>query len=161
MSGRRASIAGVMKLTAIVALSLALLRFVPTRVLLIPVFAFLTVALELAIVHAFFDRPLRTFYFTFLIVGVLLTGVITALPFNTSNPLPGSLPNLEIAIRSRREVLPQSRILALYTEYPMLTDADGFVACLFGLLPALAVAALASRWMDRRSGRRTQWEWCI
>jgi hypothetical protein len=119
------------------------------------------VALELAIAHAFFDRPLRTFYFTFLIVGVLLTGVITALPFNTSNPLPGSLPNLEIAIRSRREVLPQSRILALYAEYPMLADADGFVTCLFGLLPAWAVAVLASRWMDRRSGRRSQWEQCI
>ena len=146
----------IMKLTAIVALSLALLRFVPTRVLEIPVFVFLTVALELAIAHAFFDRPLRTFYFTFLIVGVRLTGVITALPFNTSNPLPGSLPNLEIAIRSRREVLPQSRILALYTEYPMLADADGFVTCLFGLLPAWAVAVLASRWMDRRSGRRSQ-----
>jgi hypothetical protein len=57
-----------MKLTAIVALSLALLRFVPTRVLEIPVFVFLTVALELAIAHAFFDRPLRTFYFTFLIL---------------------------------------------------------------------------------------------
>jgi hypothetical protein len=103
MFGRRASIAAVMKLTAIVALSLALLRFVHPRALQIPLFVFLTVALELAIAHAFFGRPLRTFYFTFLIVGVLLTRAITALPFNSSNPLPGSsAARSSVAWRRRR-----------------------------------------------------------
>ena len=102
MSGRRASIAGVMKLTAIIALSLGLLRFVPTAVLTIPIFVFLIVLLELAIVQAFFGRPLRTFYFTFLIVGALLSGTITYFFFGFSGPVPGSLPNLEAAIQNLR-----------------------------------------------------------
>jgi hypothetical protein len=159
--GRRASIAGVMKVTAIVALSLTLLRFVPMRVLQIPVFVFLIVALELAIVHASFGKPLRTFYFTFLIVGVLLTGVITALFSNRSNPLRGSLPNLAAAFESRQGTPARSRVIALYNEFPMLAAADGFVTCLLGLLPVWAAAVLASTWMHRRSGRESKWGQCI
>ena len=161
MYGRRASIAGVMKVTAIVALSLALLRFVPNLLLQIPVFVFLIVALELAIVHASFGRPLRTFYFTFLIVGALLTGVITALFFSESNPVPGSLQNLEAAFESRRGTPARSRVIALYYEFPVLAAADGFVTCLLGLLPAWAAAALASRWMRRRNGLESKWGQCI
>ena len=161
MYGRRASIAGVMKVTAIVALSLALLRFVPNLLLQIPVFVFLIVALELAIVHASFGRPLRTFYFTFLIVGALLTGVITALFFSEFNPVPGSLQNLEAALQSRRGTPARSRIIALYVEFPMLATADGFVTCLLGLLPAWGAAVLASRWMRRRSGCESKWGQCI
>ena len=95
-----------MKLTAIIALSLGLLRFVPATVLTIPIFVFLIVVLELAIVQAFFDRPLRTFYFTFLIVGVALTGTVTYFFFNFSGPVLGSLQNLEAAIQNLRGVRP-------------------------------------------------------
>ena len=57
----RATIAGVMKLTAIIALSLAMLRFVPMLVLEIPIFVFLIVLIELALLQASFRRPLRHF----------------------------------------------------------------------------------------------------
>ena len=122
----------------------------------IPIFVFLIVLLELAIVQASFRRPLRTFYFTFLIVGVLLTGTITYLFFDFSSPVPGSLHNLETAIQSRRGVVARSRVMAMYVEYPSLAAADGFITCLLGILPAWAAGALASRWMSpmERAGKR-------
>ncbi len=81
MSGGRVSIAVVMKLTAIIALNLALPRAVPYLwVFQVPPFLFLIVVLDLALVQAVaFGRPLRTFYFTFLIVGIVSTSVVTAL----------------------------------------------------------------------------------
>jgi hypothetical protein len=71
-----------MKLTAVVALNLALLRVTPTDIILAPAIAYLIVMLDLALVEAFvFGRPLGTFYFTFLGVGFLSFGVATALAF--------------------------------------------------------------------------------
>jgi hypothetical protein len=47
-----------------------------------------------------------------LVVGVLLSGVITALSWSASE-VPCSLYNLEIAIQSRRGVMARNRIAAL------------------------------------------------
>src|SRR4051812_13846122 len=96
-----------MKLTAIIALNLALLRVAESveSILLFPPFLFPIVLLDLALVQAVtFGRPLRTFYFTFLIVGILSTGVVTALCLRESRPPPGSLHILETAIQHYRAV---------------------------------------------------------
>ena len=57
-----------------------------------PPFAFATVMIDLVLVQAVaFGRPLRALHYTFLIVGFLSTGVIIALAFSKSSPVPGSL----------------------------------------------------------------------
>jgi len=156
--GRRFSIAVVMKLTAIIALNLAISRVVPDKLFEAPPCLFLIVALDLALVQAVaFGRPLRTFYFTFLIVGVLSTGVVTALSFRSSNPMWGSLHILEAAILHHRAVRGQSRVLSLYYEFPMLLTAERWLTGTLGLLPAWAAAVLASWWMGRRYRRKSEW----
>jgi hypothetical protein len=158
VSGRRFSIAVVMKLTAIIALNLAMRRVVPDMLFEAPPFLFLIVALDLALVQAVaFGRPLRTFYFTFLIVGVLSTGVVTALSFRSSNPMLGSLHILEAAIQHHRAVRGQSRVISLYNEFPMLATAERWLTCTLGLLPAWAAAVLTSWWMRRRCRRKGEW----
>ena len=150
MSGRRVSIALIMKLTAIIALNLAMLRVVPVMLFQVPLALSLIVTIELALVQIAFDRPLGTFYFTFLIVGILSTGEITYLAFRQSNAVRGSLHILETAIQHYRAVQGQSRVIPLHVEFPMLGDAERWLTCILALSPAWAAAALASWWMRRR-----------
>ena len=89
MTGRRSSIAASMTLTAIIASNLAMLRLVPAMVFQVPVFVFVIVGLDLALLHLVFGRPLRAFYFSLLISGSLFTGAITALFFSEAYPAPG------------------------------------------------------------------------
>lgn len=158
MSGGRVSIAGVMKLTAIIALNLAVLRVVPVMLADAPPFLFAIVVLDLVLVQAAgFGRPLRAFHYTFLIVGVVSTGVITALAFRQSNPAPGSLHILETAIQHHRAVRGQNRVISLDIEFPMLAAAERWVTCILGLLPAWAAAVLASWSMRRGCRRKSEW----
>jgi hypothetical protein len=149
-----------MKLTAMIAFNLAVLRFVPLPILSIPIFVFLIVLLELAIVHALFGRPLRTFYFVFLLVGVLLTAMITYLFFGFTSMGPGSLSNLETAIKTRLGLTSQSNVIALYSRIPNLAAADGFLTCLLAILPAWAAGLIAAKWMGRRAGREREFGQC-
>jgi len=149
-----------MKLTAIIALNFALLRAAGPVVSIFqfPPFLLMIVLLDLALVQAVaFGRPLRTFYFTFLIVGVVSTGVITALCVRESRPPWLSLHILETAIQHYRAVRGESRGISPYTEFPMLAEAERWVTCILSLLPPLAAAVLASRWMRRRCLRKSGW----
>jgi hypothetical protein len=140
VSGGRVSIAVVMKLTAIIALNLAILRAAPSMLLLAaPVFLFVVIVLDLALVQAVtFGRPLRAFYFTFLFVGIFWTGVITVLVLRQSNTIAGSLRILETAIEHYRAVQGRSRVISPYVDFPMLLTAERWVTGTLGLLPPLA-----------------------
>jgi hypothetical protein len=151
------SIAGAMKLTAIIALSVAMIRLLPSGFFQVPMFVFLILALEIAILQAAAGWPLRVFYFTFLIAGVVTTGVITAVFYTESALVPGSLYSLETAIGLPGPGPGQSWVFVLYFRYPMLAAADGCITCVIGLVPALVAAILVSRWMRRRSRRKSDW----
>jgi hypothetical protein len=154
VNGRRVSIAVVMKLTAIIALNLAVLRVVPEMLAAIPPSVFAIVMINLLLVQTVaLGRPLRAFHYTFLIVGFLSTGVIIALAFSKSSPVPGSLRILETAIQHYRAVRGQSRVISPLIEFPMLSTAEAWLACILGLLPAWAAAVLASWSMHRRCRR--------
>ena len=151
----RVSIGILMKLTAIIAVNLALIRAVPDLLLFqAPPFLFLIVVLDLALIQALaFGRPLRTFYFTFLIVGIVSTGVVTALCTRDVRPPRLSLHILETAIQHYRAVRGESQAISPYIEYPWLTAAERCVTSMLALCPALVAAVLASRWMHRRCKR--------
>jgi hypothetical protein len=128
LSSKQFSIAVVMRLTAIIAVNLAVLRLVPDVGIAFPRFVFAIVMANLLLAQTFvLSRPLRAFHYTFLIIGFLWIGVIIPLAFRKFSPVPGSLRILE----------------------PL--------ACIVGLLPAWAVAAMVSssmrRWCRRRSER--------
>ena len=159
VSGGRLSIAAVMRLTAIIALNLGVIRFLADFFFFqFPPFLFLSVSLDLALVQAVvFGRPLRTFYFTFLVVGIFSTGVVTYLLLKSGIPLLShSLPILETAIRHYRAFRGQSSVISPYTEFPMLAAAEQWLGCILALVPALAAAVLASWWMRRRGVRRSE-----
>ena len=160
MPGRRVSIAVVMRLTAIIASNLAALRLLPDVlwVFTVPPFLFMIILLDLALVQAVaFGQPLRTFYFTFLIVGVFSTGVITVLAFRQPQSEWVTLHILETAIQHYRAVRGQSPVIPPYIEFPMLAAADLWITCiLVGLLPAVP-AALATWSRRRRCRRRSEW----
>jgi hypothetical protein len=159
VSGKRVSIALAMRLTVIVALNLAMLRAVPDMsFFLIPPIFFGIVLLDLALVlPVVFGRPLGTFYFTFLIVGVLSTSVITVLAAMLSSAPPLSLHILETAIQHLRAARGQSRVVSLYDEFPMLVAAELWLTCILSVLPAWAAATLASWWLRRRRRRTSKW----
>jgi hypothetical protein len=159
VSGRRVSISVVMKLTAIVALILTLVRVVPDFwFFTVPPFLFVIILLDLALLQAVaFGQPLRIFYFTYLIVGVLSTGVITVLAIGQPRSTSVTLHILETAIQYYRSVRGQSSVIPPYIKFPVLAAADQWITCiLVGLLPALT-AAPASWWMRRRCQRRSEW----
>ncbi len=156
MPGSGISIALVMKLTALVALNLAVLRVMPV-IPESPPFLFALVVLDLVLVQAVtLGRPLRAFHYTFLIVGVLSTGLITALAFRTSRPVMGSLHILETLIQWHRAARGETRVVSLHMEFPMLAAAERWVTGTIGLLPAWAAGVMASRRMrrGRPPGRR-------
>ncbi len=163
MPGKRVSIAVVMKLTAIIALNLAVVRLLADVlwVLTVPPVLFLTMLLNLALLQAVaFGQPLRTFYFTFLIVGILTTGAITVLasrrPWQPEKTW-GTLHILETTVQHYRTIRGQSPVTALHIESPGLAAAEQWITyILVGLLPASA-AVLASWWMHRRGRRRNNW----
>ena len=158
MSSKPFSIAVVMKLTAIIALNLAVLRLVPEMRAGFPPCVFAIVMINLLLVQIVaLGRPLRAFHHTFLIVGLLSTGVLIALAFTESSPVPGSLRILEAAIQHYRAVRGESRVISPLIEFPMLRTAEAWLACILGLLPAWAAAVLAS-WSMRRGFRLTS-EW--
>jgi hypothetical protein len=157
--GRRISIAVVMKLTAIIAVNLAVLRLLPeVWVFSLPPFLFMVMLLDLALVQTVaFGQPLRTFYFTFLIAGVLSTAVISVFAFNQPEPGQGKLHILETAIQYYGKFRGRGPVIPPYIEFPMLATADQWITCiLVGVLPALT-AVLASWWMRRRSARKSEW----
>ena len=155
MSSKRFSIAVVMKLIAIIALSLAVLRGVPDMRAAFPQSVFAIVIINLLLVQTVaLGRPLRAFHYTFLIVGLLSTGVMIALAFSRSSPVPGSLRILETVIHHYRAVQGQSRGISPLIEFPMLPTAEAWLACILGLLPAWAAALLASWSVRRLSWRR-------
>jgi hypothetical protein len=83
MPAGRVSLAALMKLTALIASELALIGS-DVRLLVHPIFLFGIVALNLvAIQGLILGRPLRAFHFTFLIVGVISSVMITVLIFTT------------------------------------------------------------------------------
>jgi hypothetical protein len=90
-------------------------------------------------------------------VGLLSTGVLIALAFTESSPVPGSLRILEAAIQHYRAVRGESRVISPFIEFPMLPTAEAWLACILGLLPACAAAVLVS-WSMRRGFRLTS-EW--
>ena len=157
------SIAVVMKLTAIIAVNLGVVRLLSDVlwVLTLPPVLFLTMLLDLALLQAVaFGQPLRTFYFTFLVVGVLSTGVITILtsrrPWQPEKTW-GTLHILETTIQHYRTVRGQAPVTPLHIEFPELAAAEQWITyILVGLLPTSA-AVLASFWMRRRGRRRNNW----
>ncbi len=158
MNGRRLSIAVVMKLTAIIAFNLAVLRLVPEMRAGFPPCVFAIVMINLLLVQIVaLGRPLRAFHHTFLIVGLLSTGVLIALAFTESSPVPGSLRILEAAILHYRAVRGKSRVISPLIEFPMLPTAEAWLACILGLLPAWAAAVLASWSMRRRFRLTSKW----
>ena len=146
MPGKGLSIALVMRLTALVALNLALLRLMPV-IPESPPFLFALVVLDLVLVQAVaLGRPLRAFHYTFLIVGVLSTGLITALAFRVSRPVIGSLHILETLIWAARG---ETGVVSLHMEFPGLAAAERWVTGTIALLPAWAAAVMASRRIRR------------
>ena len=152
MPGHSFSIARVMALILIVGLNCAMVRATPSLVFQVPVFMFLIVALNLAAAMAAFGRPLRTFYFNFLFVGAIVTGVFTAFFFGETNAGPGSLIRAEIAIRRVLALPIQSSVFWTYSEFPIIAALDGPVSSLFGMIPALVAGVLAARWACRHDG---------
>ncbi len=156
MPGRGLSIALVMRLTALVALNLAVLRVMPV-IPESPPFLFSLVVLDLVLVQAVaLGRPLRAFHYTFLIVGVLSTGLITALAFRVSRPVMGSLHILETLIQWYRAARGETGVISLHMEFPRLEAAERWVTGTIGLVPAWAAGVMASRCMrrGRPPGRR-------
>src|SRR4051812_31545584 len=99
-----------MKLTAIIALNLTVLRLVPEMRIGFPTSVFAIVMINLLLVQTVaLGQRLRAFHYTFLIVGFISTGVTIALAFTISSPVPGSLRILEAAIQHYRAVRGQSR----------------------------------------------------
>lgn len=150
MPVRGVSIALAMKLTALVALNLAICRtlpFIPES----PPFLFVLVVLDIVLVQAVaFGRPLRAFHYTFLIVGVFSTGLVTAFAFRASRPVIGSLHILETLIQWSRAARGETRIVSPYNEFQTLEAAERFVTGAIGLLPAWVVGLMASRFTQRR-----------
>ncbi len=158
MSSQRFSIAVVMKLIAIIALNLAVLRVVPEMRAASPPSVFAIVMINLLLVQTVaLGRPLRAFHYTFLIVGLLSTGVMIALAFSRSSPVPGSLRILETVIHHYRAIRVQSRVLSPLIKFLMLPTAEAWLACILGLLPAWAAAVLASWTMRRPYRRKSEW----
>ncbi len=157
MPGRRVSIAVVMNLTAFIALNLGVVRVIPEVLLLFqfPPSLFLILALELALFQLACDRPLGTFYYTFLIVGSCLAVLIVVVTIPAEDPrsiwFQGSLHILETPIQYYRAGRGQSQVISPYEEFPMLAAAEGLLLSGLTLVPAWAAAALASWWMRGRS----------
>jgi hypothetical protein len=140
-----------MKLTAIVAVNLALVRFAPAIAFRMPPFFFLLVLLDLALVQAVaFGRPLGTFYFTFLITGIVSTAAITVYSVRDSNPVPVSLHILDTAVQHYLAINGEPPLIRPYVQVPMLLAAEHWLTCALCLLPACAVALLASRFRRRQ-----------
>jgi hypothetical protein len=160
MSGTRTSIGVVMKLTVIIALNLAAFRVLDDpSIFLAPPFLFLLVLLDHAIIQFFvFGRPLGTFYFTFLVVGVFSTAAGTAFAMMQSRQsVPGSFYILEAAIQNLRAAPGQNRVISPYTEFPILATAERSLTSVLCFLPAWAAAAAASGWMRRPYRRKSRW----
>jgi len=154
--GRGLSIALVMRLTALVALNLAVLRLMPV-IPESPPFLFALVVLDIVLVQAVaLGRPLRAFHYTFLIVGVLSTGLITALAFRDSRPVIGSLHILETIIQWHRAARGETGVVSPHMEFPRLASAERWVTGTIGLVPAWAAGVIVSRRMrqGRPPGRR-------
>jgi hypothetical protein len=147
-----------MKLTAIIALNLAVLRLVPEMRIAFPTSVFAIVMINLLLVQTVaLGQRLRAFHYTFLIVGFISSAVTIALAFTISRPVPGSLRILEAAIEHYRAVRGQSRVISPLIEFPMLRTDEAWLACILGLLPAWAAAALASWSMRRRFRLTSEW----
>jgi hypothetical protein len=143
MNPGRVSLALAMKLTALAALNLALVREV-AGILEIPFVLFLFAALDLVIVQGvFLGRPLRTFHFTFLSVGLASSIAMTLISLA---PEMGSGWVLMAMFRRFREALGDDGIIlarAVLTTWKLGAGA-------LGLLVAWAVG----RWAARRGHRR-------
>ena len=143
-----------MKLTAIIALNLAVLRLVPEMRIGFPTSVFAIVMINLLLVQTVaLGRRLRAFHYTFLIVGFISTGVIIALVFTISRPVPGSL----AFWRPRSSITGLSEGKSGHFAAHRVPDAPhsrGVASVPTGVLPAWAAAVLASWSMADGSGSR-------
>jgi hypothetical protein len=140
-----------MGLTAIVALNLAALPMLPGRLFDVPLSLFLIVSLELALVQVAFGRPLRTFYFTFLGVGFVVSILATvSLVAPSGRPIP-SLGILQAGFELYKAVRGQGQITPRSVDIQGLAEADRVVTGILSMLPAFAVAVVASRLTGRSS----------
>jgi hypothetical protein len=158
MSGKGVSIAFVMKLTALIALNLAMLVEAPWIPESPPVL-FAVVMLDLVIVQVLIlGRPLRAFHYTFFFVGALSCAVVTVLAFlRASGPNVGSLHVIETLIRWSREIQGGRKGFVGQRELGAIARYERWVTCTLSLLPAWGVGWLAARWVRLRGGPTTGW----
>ena len=152
MPRKGVSIVRLMKVTAIVAVTLAWICAAPD-VFQNAVGLFLLVALDLVLVQAIVLKlPLRAFHYAFLIAGIASSIGVAVLA--DSRPVPGTLHILETLIRWHRAARGEATMAAPYAGYPLLEAAEPWVTALIGVLPAWA-AAVAVAFYVKRSGCQT------
>ena len=151
MSGPRLSISQLMGLTALVALNLAALPLLPGMLFEVPSSLFLIVSLELALVQVAFGRPLSTFYFTFLGLGFVVSIYATVLLAPLGGRPIRSLGILQAGFELYKAVRGQGQITPRSVDIRGLAEADRVVTGILSMLPAFAVAVVASRLTGRSS----------
>jgi hypothetical protein len=140
-----------MGLTAIVALNLAALPMLPGMFFEVPFSLFLIVSLELALVQVAFGRPLSTFYFTFLGLGFVVSIYATVLLAPLGGRPIRSLGILQAGFELYKAVRGQGQITPRSVDIRGLAEADRVVTGILSMLPAFAVAVVASRLTGRSS----------
>lgn len=144
MAKNGVSIALGMKLLAVFALDLVLVRalpFIPQSPALLFVLAALNVVTARAVI---LGRPLGAFEYTFLSVGLAMAVVLTAATYRVSNPRMGSLYVLETFYRLARGGKETLRRSSPFDNW--LGAAERMVTSSLGLVVATAAGRLAARW---------------
>ncbi len=143
MSGRGVSIALVMKVIALVALNLAILRlapFIPES----PPFFCVLVTLDIMLVQTLvLRRRLGVFHYTFFIVG-FVSSIVTSIVFFMGQPRPdveGSMHVLETLVGWYRALSGDERRSDQFDA--ILRMAERCVTGIVSLLPAWAAGVLA------------------
>lgn len=158
MPPRTTSIAFVMRLTAIIALNLAVIRFVPGMLFQLLPFVFAIAVIDLVLVQAFgLGRPLGSSHYTFIVAGLFSTAVVSIIAFNQPIQRAGTLHILNDAILAFRAAIGEPPGTPPYRDWPLLAVADEYLTYVVAFVPAWAAGALVSRWMHRRDGRPTRW----
>ena len=146
----RLSIASVMKLTALVAVDLALVGGDTWWLLGIPVILILVVALNLALVQVFLlRRPLRAFHYTFMAVGM-----VSSIAFSVLVSDPNSLGVNVAIVWQHRGANGVAWLARIYQEdYHTFRTILGLGAGFLTLLTAWASGLLVA-WVMRRRCQR-------
>jgi hypothetical protein len=142
----------VMKLTALIAVNLALLLEGPV-ILLSPPLLFFLVMLDLVLVQSvILGRPLHDFHYTFLIVGLVASIVLSFLAYYNAPPgKVGSLRILETLIGTYLQVTASPPLNRQALEY--LAIAERCVTSTLGLLLAWTAGLLVARLARLRQPR--------